>query len=289
MSQPQVSRCGCTPHTPLTHPHTMGFNTEWVSIMKGVVPQAFTAKPTAPNIRGAFIDGQIQLMKPQFITTMDLFYRVQYANMINRWCTHTHMHTLPPHPWTTLTPPSCRYFKDGPDDMVVVLAFDDYNSVPAAKSMTQSRRKQRVVDVLPFTEDDPLPMDRCPERWDSAMCNRVFKVKLIRKIIDVLGSLITIRGRQRLIIDFIGDPVEYSTRPGGESTCGRDSPCFSRHITGFPPVGEADCKFPRCRLPSAWHQREEHGACLGLQDEPHIATPGTTLLEDKAAPPPVGG
>ena len=71
----------------------MGFNSEWVSIMKGVVREAFTAadaksgSSTIPNMRGAFIDGQIQLMKPQFITTMDLFYRVQYGNMVNRYAT----------------------------------------------------------------------------------------------------------------------------------------------------------------------------------------------------------
>ena len=64
----------------------MGFNSEWVSIMKGVVREAFTAdtRSMVPNMRGAFIDGQIQLMKPQFITTMDLFYRMQYGNMVNR-------------------------------------------------------------------------------------------------------------------------------------------------------------------------------------------------------------
>jgi hypothetical protein len=65
-----------------------------------------------------------------------------------------------------------RYLKDGPDDMVVVLAFDDYNNVPSAKSMTQSRRKQKVVNVLPFTEDDDIPTGPCPLAWDGAMCNR---------------------------------------------------------------------------------------------------------------------
>lgn len=62
----------------------MGFNSEWVSIMKGIVKEAFTSDANAPNLKGVFIDGQIQLMKPQFITTMDLFYRVQFANIINR-------------------------------------------------------------------------------------------------------------------------------------------------------------------------------------------------------------
>ena len=63
----------------------MGFSSDWVSIMKGIVPEAFTPMPDAPNTKGVFIDGQIQLMKPQFITTMDLFYKVQFSNLINRY------------------------------------------------------------------------------------------------------------------------------------------------------------------------------------------------------------
>ena len=63
----------------------MGINSEWVSIMKGIVKEAFTTESKPPNVRGVFIDGQIQLMKPQFITTMDLFYKIQFANIVNRY------------------------------------------------------------------------------------------------------------------------------------------------------------------------------------------------------------
>lgn len=199
----------------------MGFSSEWVSIMKGTVREAFTTESNAPNIRGAFIDGQIQLMKSQYITTMDMFYRVQYGNMIN------------------------RYFKDGPDDMIVILAFDDYNNVPDSKSMTQQKRKQKVEDILPFTENDNLPTGNCPMNWSGAMCNRVFKTKLIRKIIEVMGTMVTLKNRQRLIVDFIGDPIEYSTQPGGMCMTGTNSPCYARNMTGFQPIGEADCKMPR--------------------------------------------
>ena len=168
----------------------MGFSSEWVTIMKGMVGEAFTVHTNTPNLRGVFIDGQIQLMKSQHVVTMNMFYRIQYANMIN------------------------RYFKEGPDDLVVVLAFDDYTSVPESKSMTQHKRKSRVVEVLPFSENDSIPTGNCPPAWDGAMCNRTFKTKLIRKITEVLGSMVTLRARQRLIVDFIGDPVEYSTSPG---------------------------------------------------------------------------
>ena len=202
----------------------MGFNSEWVSIMKGIAVEAFTAKACAPNLRGAFIDGQIQLMKPLFIDTMDLFFKVQFTNVIN------------------------RYLSDGSPDMVVVLCFDDYNNVPSCKSMTQLKRKQRVVDVLPFTETDDIPSQKCPANWEGAMCNRVFKTKLIRRITEKMGSLIKLRGPgQRVVVDFIGDPIEYSTVPGGMAIVGIDEPMFARHMTGgmFAPIGEADCKMPR--------------------------------------------
>lgn len=91
----------------------MGFSSEWVAVMKGAVPSAFSPKPDAPNLKGAIIDGQIQLMKGQHVTTMDMFYNLQFANPVN------------------------RFFQNGPDDMVVIVAFDDYNHVPASKSMTQ--------------------------------------------------------------------------------------------------------------------------------------------------------
>ena len=74
-----------SPHLYPIPPTTMGFSSEWTSIMKGIVKEAFTPDSKPPNMRGAFIDGQIQLMKPLFITTMDLFYRIQFANLINRY------------------------------------------------------------------------------------------------------------------------------------------------------------------------------------------------------------
>jgi hypothetical protein len=202
----------------------MGFSTEWVSIMKGIVPQAFTQSANTPNLRGVVIDGQIQMMKPHFIKTMDMFYRIQYANVIN------------------------RYTERGPDDLVCVLMFDDYTHTPESKAMTQHRRKARVTEVLPFTEDDALPWEACPPNWEGAMCNRVFKTKLIRSITEKMGSMVKLRARQRLIVDFMGAPLEYSTVPGGMMVSG-DAGVFARHLEGVEGIGEADCKFPRCVLP----------------------------------------
>lgn len=91
----------------------MGFSSEWVGVMKDAAPSAFTPHPDTPNLQGAIIDGQIQLMKGNHVVTMDMFYNLQFANPVN------------------------RFFGKGSDSMVVVVAFDDYNHVPASKSMTQ--------------------------------------------------------------------------------------------------------------------------------------------------------
>lgn len=197
----------------------MGFSSEWMSIMKGIVSPAFTEKPHTPNLKGVFIDGQIQLMKPNFIKTMDMFYKIQFANIVD------------------------RYFKHGPDDLVVVLAFDNYAYVPTSKSMTQTKRKMKVSEVLPFTQEDNLPTGSCPPSWDCAMCNRVFKTKLIRHIVEHIGEWVTIRKKQKLILDHMGDPVEYSLMPGASR---KTNSYYIRTIEGLDTkIGEADCKFPR--------------------------------------------
>lgn len=199
----------------------MGFSSEWMSIMKGIVPPAFTEKPCIPNLKGVIIDGQIQLMKPNFVNTMELFYKVQFINLIE------------------------RYFQNGPDDLVVVLAFDNYAHVPTSKSMTQVKRKSKVAEVLPFTQEDHLPTGACPPSWDGAMCNRIFKTKLIRHIVENIGDWVsrTMRKKQRLILDHVGDPMEYSHIPGASR---KTDSCYVRMISNMDNcIGEADCKFPR--------------------------------------------
>lgn len=93
----------------------MGIHSEWVSIMKAEAGEAFvpSLNPSKDyNVKGAFIDGQIQLMKSDAIRTWEQFFQVQYAA------------------------PILRFFKDGPEDMTVVLGFDNYKHVPASKVCT---------------------------------------------------------------------------------------------------------------------------------------------------------
>jgi len=81
--------------------------------------------------------------------------------------------------------------------------------------------------------------------FDTIIFYSTFKTKLIKVITEKMGAMVKLSGKQRLIVDFIGDPIEYSTKPGGMAMNGTDTPCFARHMLGFAPVGEADCKFPR--------------------------------------------
>lgn len=205
----------------------MGIHSEWVSIMKGEASEAFipSLSPSSEyNVKGSFIDGQIQLMKADGIRTWDQFFQVQYAN------------------------PIVKFFKEGPEDMVVVLAFDNYNFVPKAKSMTQARRKVNI-EPLKFEECDTLPQI-LPLQWDCAMCNRVFKTKVIWRICEVIPHLVSgsMHGAQKLIIDFMGQPQEYSKVAHKTSQvviCGGADGCYMRKLHNFEEIGECDCKFPR--------------------------------------------
>jgi hypothetical protein len=203
----------------------MGVSSEWVSILKGEAPNAFSPKLDAPNLQGAFIDGQIQLMKSDALRTWDQFFKVQYAVPIE------------------------RFLKQGPDTMIVVLSFDDYTHVPASKSMTQTKRRAQTVP-LKFEEDDVLP-HVCPPDWSGAMANRVFKTKVILRILEVLPTLLNLRGRQRVIVDFMNEPVEYSASASHQTAgcviVGGANGCFMRKLAAskFAGIGESDCKFPR--------------------------------------------
>jgi hypothetical protein len=218
----------------------MGIHSEWVSIMKGEASEAFIPSLTPRNeynVRGAFIDGQIQLMKADAIRSWDQFFHIQYAAGIQ------------------------RFFKEGPDDMTVVLGFDNYKHVPSSKAMTQAKRKVNVKPAV-FEEKDELPQNM-PAQWDCVMSNRVFKTKVILKICSVLPNLVSgsIRSRQRLIIDFMDHPLEYSKfasstmlasshgHASGSSSVmvggGGADGLFMRKLNGFEEIGECDCKFPR--------------------------------------------
>ena len=87
----------------------------------------------------------------------------------------------------------------------MVLGFDDYTSVPAAKGITQALRRARVTP-MPFEADDPM-FEAPPEPWDAAMANRTFKAAVQRFIIEALPTLLEPPGSDQpytLIVDWTG-------------------------------------------------------------------------------------
>jgi hypothetical protein len=92
----------------------MTIDSSWIACFKEEVPAAF--RPTPPFAPTAvFCDGQIKLMPAAIdsVVTWEDYIHRQFAGQIR------------------------RYFARGVS--CVILAFDDYNHVPAAKSMTQVR------------------------------------------------------------------------------------------------------------------------------------------------------
>jgi hypothetical protein len=120
---------------------------------------------------------------------------------------------------------------------VVILAFDDYAHVPEAKCMTQLKRR-RHIPKLDILEREPLP-PVCPvgARWDQCIANRVFKAKIIARVIETLPSLLKLQQTQSLIIDYAGVPTEYTANPDGTLN--------TRSLVELCPLGEADIKFTR--------------------------------------------
>lgn len=135
----------------------MTIGTAWASVLKTEIPDAFTDKnPRVPTT--CFIDGQIKLNKSEHIRTWQSFLEICFIKPIE------------------------FYFAQGTKR--VVLAFDNYKYVPAAKGMTQAKRNKCVVDYK-FADTDNLP-SAPPENWNACMRNRVFKTKVIKLIINNL-------------------------------------------------------------------------------------------------------
>ena len=92
----------------------MTIDSSWIACFKEEVPEAF--RPTPPFAPSAvFCDGQIKLMPAAIegVVTWEDYIQRQFSGQIR------------------------RYFTRGVS--CVILAFDDYNHVPQAKSMTQVR------------------------------------------------------------------------------------------------------------------------------------------------------
>ena len=134
----------------------MTIHRDFFQFVKEGCGQAFTdAPPRRPAV--VFIDGQVKLMKADAITSWEMFFTVQFYKTIEK-CFTLGAHT-------------------------VVLAFDDYEHVPASKAMTQAKRAKQRVNYE-FAQASALPS--CPpEDWGSAMANRTFKVKVVCRVLEV--------------------------------------------------------------------------------------------------------
>ena len=107
----------------------MTIDSSWIACLKEEVPCAFTPRPPfEPN--AVFLDGQIRLMCPMSseALTWDDYIERQFAR-------HILLHLKRPRV-------SC-----------VILAFDDYAHVPAAKSMTQAKRRRHLPPVTVHARD----------------------------------------------------------------------------------------------------------------------------------------
>lgn len=181
----------------------MTIHRDWIAAWKADDRSAFTPLKQG-SFQTVFIDGQIKLMKSSHIKTWKDYMDCQFAWSIR------------------------NYFQGSVS--TVVLAFDNYDYVPASKGMTQMKRRKHLPQV---NEDEQTPLPPfIPDNWDAAIMNRTFKTKVIHLICEKLPELLRIPQGKRLIIDYQGPPVVY------------DSAGISR-IESMAPLGEADVKFTR--------------------------------------------
>jgi hypothetical protein len=156
----------------------MTIDSGWTKILKEGAPQAF--KPVlGVTPYTVFIDGQINLMKADYIRTWTHFFEQQFLNKVE------------------------KAFAYGAK--VVVLGFDNYKHVPTCKAMTQLQRS-RHVPPMTFKEDEQLPAI-LPENWAGAMRNRTFKTKVAAFVVQNLRIKFQDETTRTLVIDFT-DQVE---------------------------------------------------------------------------------
>lgn len=197
----------------------MTINSDWLKIVKEGCPDAFSRHHPHP-LGTVFIDGQIRLMKPDYIRTWDLFVQKQFLDAIDRW------------------------FAQGA--LVVVLGFDDYEHVPASKHMTQRKRSQHVP-VMNFDAHADLP-PAIPQDWSAAMRNRSFKNKVVSLVSAYVRNHYKNRTDAAVVIDHtrapegLGRPwqlpLELTSQdgqaPAGRGECDIKGPAYMRNGSGQP-------------------------------------------------------
>jgi hypothetical protein len=185
----------------------MTIHSEWPRVFKAIAPEAHSQKLT--KIPAAvFIDGQIKLMKQNDTREWRDFFNQQFL-----WPIH-------------------RYLKDGVP--CVILAFDNYNKVPKAKQMTQSKRNTRNGELPAFSAGSDLP-STLPELWGEYMRNRSFKRKVIYEVINQLVNTGKRMNDDQLIIVDYEDTLYHIHSPQYTKSI----PIIRTNIHG-----EADIKAP---------------------------------------------
>ena len=191
----------------------MTIDSTWIASFKEEAPEAFTKHiPFQP--KAAFCDGQIRLMRghTQGLLTWDDYIWQQFQSHVSRFYRNHNV-------------------------SVVILAFDDYAHVPEAKCMTQLKRRRHIPKLEILAREPLPPVCPCGQRWEQSISNRVFKAKVIARVVEVLPALLNLQPGQQLIIDYAGTPIEYTPNPDG--TLG------TKELTHLCPLGEADVKFLR--------------------------------------------
>ena len=194
----------------------MTIDSTWLHAFKAEAPHAFTPhRPFQP--RAIFVDGQIRLMQgfQQDPITWDQFIQRQFAHHLE----------------------AC--FKACP---VVILAFDDYDHVPRAKCMTQTKRRKHAPPAS-FGEQAELPC-MVPEGalWTQCIANRTFKARVIELVLLRLPQVLLMPDApadRRLIVDYRGPPLVYAWAEDERR------PRCAPFEEGLGPLGEADVKFTR--------------------------------------------
>lgn len=198
----------------------MTIDSSWLRVFKEHAPHAFTETcPVRPKV--VYIDGMPSLMVAE--------------NRVSQWGDYVR---------TNFAMSIQRFFRLGCE--VVVLAFDEYDHVPAAKSITQTNRAKAKARYE-FGEGQNLP-PTMPQGFNDKLANRAFKRKVLDMICNNIsqhmsGLMPSATTDRALIIDYSSCPIRFCMPQG--MTGAQLASVKPEFMTGLPPMGEADVKFLR--------------------------------------------
>lgn len=257
----------------------MTIDSGWVGVFKEEVPDAFRSTyPFNGSPKVAYIDGMPLLMiSERNVNSWDDLLRNNYARHV------------------------ARFFRLGCS--AVVLAFDDYDRVPASKAITQANRSKKKAPYE-FGEGSQLPIT-IPHGFNEKLSNRIFKRRVIDMICNRVVEHVTVGNgagdayERMLVIDYTGCPIMFRALPGA-SKFNHVEPQF---MVDVPPMGEADIKFLRWAehfggdmvassvdgdfIPIALMRREEQALALKLhrQREQRRGDDTATAGTEREPPP----